>query len=117
MAIGIVQMRFGVHDAHAAAATTAGSLDDDRITDLAGDATVSVASSPSGPPEPGTQGTPAAFMALIAALCRPSAGSLLAVGPMKMNPDCSLARQSPHFQKEIHNPDGLPCASVTSAAR
>ena len=43
-------------------------------------------SSPSGPPEPGTQGTPAAFIALIAWTLSPIRRITSAVGPMKMKP-------------------------------
>ena len=49
----------------------------------------STGSSPSGPPEPGTQGTPADFIARIASTLSPIRRITFAVGPMKMKPDCS----------------------------
>jgi hypothetical protein len=46
-------------------------------------------SSPSGPPEPGTHGTPAAFIARIASTLSPIMRMVSAFGPMKMKPDSS----------------------------
>ena len=68
----VQQRRLAVHDAHAAAAAAARRLDDDRVADVVGDAQEFVAvSAPSGPSEPGTQGTPAAFIVLIAETLSP----------------------------------------------
>ena len=51
--------------------------------------TFSAGSSPSGPPEPGTQGTPASFIARIASTLSPIMRMVSALGPMKTKPDCS----------------------------
>jgi hypothetical protein len=70
--IALQQRRVVVHDAHAAAAAAARGLDDDRVADVLGDAQVLVAVlGPSGAPEPGTQGTPAFFMILMAETLSP----------------------------------------------
>ena len=54
-------------------------------------AQASAASSPTGPPEPGTQGTPASFIARIASTLSPIMRITSAVGPMNTKPDDSHA--------------------------
>jgi hypothetical protein len=61
----------GVHHAHAATTAAAGGLDDHRVADALGDRGIPTGSSPSGLPEPGTQGTPASFIAVIAETLSP----------------------------------------------
>ncbi len=43
-------------------------------------------SGPSGPPEPGTQGTPAFFITLMAETLSPISRMVSAFGPMKVKP-------------------------------
>ncbi len=47
-------------------------FDNHRITNAFSNGTVFIHTSPSGPSEPGTQGTPAFFIARLRILCRPS---------------------------------------------
>ena len=61
-----------MNDTHATTTTTARRLDNDRIADLAGDLTTSLGVFRQCPSEPGTQGTPAAFIASLRTLYRPS---------------------------------------------
>ncbi len=56
-------------------------------------------SSPSGPPDPGTHGTPAAFIALIAWTLSPMSRITSGVGPMKMKPDFSTRSAKSAFSE------------------
>ena len=81
------QRAFGVHHAHAAAAAAARGLDDHRIADLARHAQVRVDCHRSaGPPEPGTQGTPALVIRLIAETLSPIRRMVSAFGPIQVKP-------------------------------
>ena len=81
--------QFGLvaHHAHAATTTATGGLDDHRIPDPLGDGGVALASLSTGPSEPGTQGTPAFFIASMAETLSPIRRMVSARGPMKMKPD------------------------------
>ena len=68
---GIGQRGLRMDDAHAAPATTGRRLDDDRVADLAGHPEVLFGAVSKRPVEPGTVGTPADFIALMAATLSP----------------------------------------------
>jgi hypothetical protein len=72
-----------MHHAHAAPATAAGGLDDHRVAHRAADLDDFLGSSGSAPSEPGTQGTPAAFMASLALTLSPIRRMVSGRGPMK----------------------------------
>ena len=79
-------------------------------------AAFSLASSPIGPPEPGTQGTPAFFMALIADTLSPIRRIVSAFGPMKIKPDFSTCSAKSAFSDRKPYPGWIATAPVTSAA-
>ena len=58
-----------------------------------------MSSSPTGPSEPGTQGTPAFFMVLIAEILSPMRRMVSALGPMKMKPLCSTRSAKSAFSE------------------
>ena len=76
-----------MHDAHAAAAAAAGGLDDHRVADRSrAMRKFSSGSLPSGPPEPGTHGTPDAFMRADGRHFVAHHADGLGFGPTKMKP-------------------------------
>ena len=86
-----------LHHAHAATTAAAGGLDDHRVADLTGDLGVGHDVVGSGPSEPGTDGTPAAFIARIASTLSPIRRMVSAFGPMKMKPDFSTCSAKSAF--------------------
>ena len=78
-----------MHHAHAASAAAAGRLDDDRVADARGDPDDLVGIVRQGAVEPGTHGTPASFIALLAETLSPIRRMVSARGPMKTKPDFS----------------------------
>jgi hypothetical protein len=81
------QRSLGVHHAHAAPAAAASGLDDDRVADAARRCLmISFGSSGRAPSEPGTQGTPAAFIASLALTLSPIRRMVSGRGPMNTKP-------------------------------
>jgi hypothetical protein len=76
----------------------------------------SALSSGSGPSEPGTQGTPAAFMARMASTLSPIRRITSGVGPMNTKPDFSTRSAKSAFSERNPYPGWMAWASVTSAA-
>jgi hypothetical protein len=71
---------------------------------------------PSGPSEPGTQGTPAAFMTLMADTLSPIIRIVSALGPTKMKPLFSTRSAKSAFSERNPYPGCIATESVTSAA-
>ncbi len=74
------------------------------------------ASSPRGPPEPGTQGTPAAFISRMALTLSPIRRITFAGGPMNRKPLDSQRSAKSAFSDRKPYPGWIATASVTSAA-
>ena len=73
-------------------------------------------SGPSGPSEPDTQGTPAAFMTLMAETLSPIRRMVSARGPTKMKPLFSTRSAKSAFSDRKPYPGWIATESVTSAA-
>ncbi len=74
------------------------------------------ASVPSGPSDPGTQGTPAFFMILMADTLSPMARIVSAFGPMNTKPLFSTRSAKSAFSERKPYPGWMATESVTSAA-
>jgi hypothetical protein len=84
---GLRQFSIAAHNAHTATAAAAGRFDDNRVANAFG--MLASISSVSGPSEPGTVGTPAFFIAVIADTLSPIRRMVSAFGPMKIKPERS----------------------------